>query len=137
MSDVVLDSGGRAYPAINDARQGATGVFPCVWTITPHSDLRRVAVGLAEVDVAQKAVVDADSRVAVVGLPEDVRAGTWGSLATRSTIATKASARGLDFTGISDATRIGAAITTLSGRVRSGRSLDHLEAEMQRNFGVR
>lgn len=56
----------------------ANGNFKCVWSTTDAIRAFKYAVGVAEVDAAQLAVIEADARMNV--FDESLLSGTFGSL---------------------------------------------------------
>jgi len=136
---VVLNARGAAYPVTEDVRNSlVTGNFPCVWTITTFGDTRRVAVGIAEVDAAQLVALQADTRIRAHGLPANWESLNWSSVpnATRTSILDFLTARGVSTTGIANSTPLTTVVTTLCGRFRAGRTLQHIKQELLANFGV-
>ena len=137
--DVVIDSHGTAVPTTEAHRSNIlTGNFPICWTITSFSDLRRIAIGLAEVDTPQSNNLQLDISMAVTDLPANWGELTWGSIqnAKQTQILTFLTNHGLETSAIVDAMPLPEVVDYISNQIRPGRRLAHLETELSMNFGV-
>ncbi len=80
-------------PAIEQVRNGITGSFPCVWKSSRLP--QHWAVGLAEVDTAQLAAVQADTRITVFTRVEAANTLSTVPLPTRTQLTTYTSEAGI------------------------------------------
>jgi hypothetical protein len=137
--DVVIDSRGAAVPATEAHRNNIlAGNFPMSWTITPFSDLRRIAIGLAEVSTPQSNNLQLDTGMAVADLPANWVTLTWGNIqnAKQTEILNFLVAHSIDTSAIVDAMPLPGVVDYISNQIRPGRKLVHLETELSMNFGV-
>lgn len=137
--DVVIDAQGRAVPTSEAHRNNIlTGNFPMCWTITKFQDLRRIAIGLAEVDTPQSNNLQLDTSMAVADLPANWTTLTWGNIqnSKQTQILTFLTDHGIDTSAIVDAMSLPELVDYVSNQIRPGRRLIHLETELSMNFGV-
>jgi len=66
LAPLVQDSRGRWAPAMEAIRESAVGSFPCTWVSTRGPRARPWAVGSADVNAAQLAAIQADTRIRAV-----------------------------------------------------------------------
>lgn len=115
--------------------------FPCVWTLTRFSDMRRVAIGFAEVTPAQSALINADTRIRSINLPDGWESQSFSNLsgAQQTAVLNFLNNRGVDTAGISGATTLPDLIELLAHRFRPsrpGRNVGHLKSQLSMLFGV-